>query len=119
MAAMRIQVTYRLGGMRRAKYEQMHVLLPKRMAEGARLDNKAPVYLSNQGRRRFLLRRTRQYADDCRVTPTEFITKRTDENVYTSYKIIIPHRLVGHLQLKKGGNVSASAHADGILLAFE
>ena len=115
----KIQCTYRLGTMRRAKYEQMHFLVPKKLAEGARLDIKAPVYLSNLGRRKFLLRRTRRYADDHRVTPTEFVTKRTDENVYTSYKILIPHQLVEDMRLKKGGNVDVSSVQDGLLVAFE
>ena len=101
---MKIQCTYRLGTMRRAKYEQMHFPVPKKLAEDERLDIKAPVYLSYLGRLRFLLTRTRRYADDHRVTPTEFVTKRTDENVYTSYKILIPHDLVVDMHLMKGGN---------------
>lgn len=116
---MKIQCTYRLGTMRRAKYEQMHFLVPKKLAEAARLDIKAPVYLSNQGRRKFLLRRTRQYADDHRVTPTEFVTKRKDENVYTSYKILIPHELVIDMRLVKGGDVNVTSRSDGLLLVFE
>lgn len=116
---MKIQCTYRLGTMRRAKYEQMHFLVPKKLAEGARLDIKAPVYLSYLGRRKFLLKRTRRYADDHRVTPTEFVTKRTDENVYTSYKILIPHDLVVDMRLKKGGNVDVSSSQDGLLVTFE
>ena len=116
---MKIQCTYRLGTMRRAKYEQMHFLVPKKLAESARLDIKAPVYLSNQGRRKFLLARTRRYADDHRVTPTEFVTKRTDENVYTSYKILIPHALVVDMRLQKGGDVSVSSISDGLLVKFE
>ena len=115
----RIQCTYRLGTMRRARYEQMHFLVPKKLAEEARLDIKAPVYLSNLGRRRFTLRRSRRYADDHRVTPTEFVTKRTDTNVYTSYKILIPHELVVDMRLKKGGDVSVTPHSDGLLIAFE
>ena len=116
---MKIQCTYRLGTMRRAKYEQMHFLVPKKLAENARLDIKAAVYLSNLGRRKFLLRRTRQYADDHRVTPTEFVTKRTDETVYTSYKILIPHELVVDMRLKKGGTVDVSSSKDGLLVTFE
>ena len=116
---MKIQCTYRLGTARRARYEQMHFLVPKKLAEGARLDIKAPVYLSNLGRRRFLLRRSRRFADDYRVTPTEFITKRTDENVYTSYKILIPHELVNSMRLKKGGDVDVTSRSDGLLIAFE
>lgn len=117
---MKIQCTYRLGTMRRAKYEQMHFLVPKKLAEAARLDIKAPVYLSNLGRRKFLLRRTRQYADDHRVTPTEFVTKRTAENnVYTSYKILIPHELVIDMRLAKGGDVNVTSRSDGLLLVFE
>ena len=116
---MKIQRTYRLGTMRRAKYEQMHFLVPKRLAEGARLDIKAPVYLSNLGRRKFLLRRTRKYADDHRVTPTAFVTKRTDENEYVSYKILIPRELVVDMRLQKGGNVDVSPDQGGLLLTFE
>lgn len=116
---MKIQCTYRLGTMRRAKYEQMHFLVPKKLAEASRLDNKAPVYMSYLGHRKFLLRRTRLYADDHRVTPTEFVTKRTDESVYTSYKILIPHALVIDMRLKKGGDVNVSSRQDGLLLMFE
>ena len=116
---MKIQCTYRLGTMRRARYEQMHFLVPKRQAEEARLDIKAPVYLNNLGRRRFILRKTRRFADDYRVTPTEFVTKRTEENLYTSYKILIPHALVIDMRLKKGGDVSVTKHADGLLIVFE
>ena len=105
--------------MRRAKYEQMHFLVPKKLAEGARLDIKSPVYLSNLGRRKFLLARTRRYADDHRVTPTEFVTKRTDESVYTSYKILIPHALVVDMRLQKGGDVDVSSSSDGLLVQFE
>ena len=116
---MKIQCTYRLGTMRRAKYEQMHFLVPKKLVEDARLDIEAPVYLSYLGRLRFLLMRTRRYADDHRVTPTEFVTKRTDENVYTSYKIPIPHVLVVDMRLKKGGNVDVSSSQGDPLVAFE
>lgn len=119
VGSVKIQRTYRLGTMRRAKYEQMHFLVPKRLAEGARLDIKAPVYLSNLGRRKFLLRRTRQYADDHRVTPTAFVTKRTDENEYVSYKILIPRELVVDMRLKKGGDVDVSPGQGGLLLTFE
>ena len=115
----KIQATYRLGTMRRAKYEQMHFVVPRRLAESVRLDIKEPVYLSNLGRRQFLLCRARRYADDRRVTPTEFVTKRTDETAYTSYKILIPYELVTDMRLKKGGNVSVTTHPKGLLVVFE
>lgn len=105
--------------MRRAKYEQMHFVVPRRLAESVRLDIKAPVYLSDLGRRQFLLSRVRRYSNDRRVTPTEFVTKRTDETAYTSYKILIPHGMVSDMRLKKGGSVNVSAHKDGLLVAFE